>query len=70
MNAFRLCCPFLLVCRYSESNISENGVNPAVECAGKRQAESSTTASTGGSGVNWDAPLAAFAPLQVSLFAD
>lgn len=24
----------------------------------------------GGSGVNWDAPLAAFAPLQVSLLAD
>lgn len=24
----------------------------------------------GGSGVNWDAPLAAFAPLQVSLLAE
>ena len=24
----------------------------------------------GGSGVNWDAPLAAFAPLQVSLLLD
>lgn len=75
MHAFHLCCPFpaclLCIARATSglSNISENVAKHAFECAGKRQ-ENSTTASTGGSGVNWDAPLAAFAPLQVSLLAD
>lgn len=42
------------------------GDAPVSRNTGKREAESSTVASMGGSGVNWDAPLAAFAPLQPS----
>ncbi|KAL3133386.1 hypothetical protein ABBQ38_007254 [Trebouxia sp. C0009 RCD-2024] len=42
------------------------GDAPVSSVSGKQQAEGSTVASTGGSGVNWDAPLAAFAPLQPS----
>jgi hypothetical protein len=33
---------------------------------GKKQAESNMAPVFGGSGVDWDAPLAAFAPLQVT----
>ncbi len=33
---------------------------------GKKQAESNMAPAFGGSGVDWDAPLAAFAPLQVT----
>ncbi len=33
---------------------------------GRKQAESNMVPALGGSGVDWDAPLAAFAPLQVT----
>ena len=33
---------------------------------GRKQAESYMTPALGGSGIDWDAPLAAFAPLQVT----
>ena len=47
--------------------LAQNCCSGSCKRAGKQQAESSTVASMGGSGVNWDAPLAAFAPLQVSI---